>query len=404
MYNFNPPAFIKSLLIKTIVLITATAIWLPCVHFIFKPKLSYYYSPDQIPQKAHMIAAKHLEIWANESLRNIELEKMQNLNPEWDFMSRTYFVLALANMALRDTAFKVKSCEIIDAIIDNTLAVEKKNGFTHFLMGYGRRGGWVIQPSGSQFIDGEIALMICARRLIEEKPAYIPILSERVDKMIFRMRQSPIQNAESYPDECWLFCNTVSLAAIHIADVLDNNGNSAFIQQWLETAKQKLVNPETGLLISAYSIDGTPADSGYGPEGSTIWMTCNMLQLIDKPFAEDQYKRAHEHLARSFLGFGFSREWPLVIEGTPDVDSGPVIPVLGASASASGLALISAAAFNDTQFLIRLFTSLNFVGFPSESDSGLRYMASNPVGDAVMLYAMVLGPLWDEVERRNNYE
>ena len=30
----------------------------------------------------------------------------------------------------------------------------------------------------------------------------------------------------------------------------------------------------------------------------------------------------------------------------------------------------------------------------------LQYMASNPVGDAVLLYAMVQGRLWAEAERR----
>jgi hypothetical protein len=131
-------------------------------------------------------------------------------------------------------------------------------------------------------------------------------------------------------------------------------------------------------------------------------MICNMLQPVDKAYAREQYNRAKKELARSFMGFGYAREWPEDVMGRPDVDSGPIVPFLEASAGSSGLALIGAAAFKDTDFLSRLITSLNLAGFPSESGGSLRYMASNPTGDAVMLYAFVQGPLWEEVERRKN--
>jgi hypothetical protein len=80
--------------------------------------------------------------------------------------------------------------------------------------------------------------------------------------------------------------------------------------------------------------------------------------------------------------------------GPADVDSGAVVPVLGASPSASGLALMGAAAFDDGKFYGQLTASLNLAGFPSERGGRLRYCASNQVGDAVILYSTVLGPLW----------
>jgi hypothetical protein len=325
---------------------------------------------------------------------------MQQRNPEWDFMSRTYFVLALANIALRDGSYKRQACDIIDLIIDNTIQIEQERGAQYFLLGYGHSDAWVMQPARSQFIDGEIALMLAARRFVEEKAAYRPLLAERVEIMIARMRQSPVLCAESYPDECWIFCNTVSLAAIRMADVLDGTDHSAFLAAWLDTAKRKLTEPQSGLLISAFGVDGTPSLNGFGPEGSSIWMACHMLQVVDKAFANDQYRRAKKELAASFLGFGYSREWPTSSPGTADVDSGPIVPLLGASTGASGLAFIAAAGFADTTFFTSLLTSLNFVGFPQEKNGTLRYQASNPVGDAVMLYAMVEGPLWQEVHKR----
>jgi hypothetical protein len=41
-------------------------------------------------------------------------------------------------------------------------------------------------------------------------------------------------------------------------------------------------------------------------------------------------------------------------------------------------------------------TTLQFAAFPSEHDGQLRYSASNQVGDAVLLYALVQGRIESE--------
>ena len=390
----------RSTLLGIAAFVIAACIWLPCLHLLFTRSAPTYRDPLGVSRVARALAATHFAVWSDAELRKRELDRMRQTNPEWDFMSRTFFVLALANMALRDEAYRAQACDIIDAIIQNTLDVEREKGFEHFLMNYGQSGGWVVKPPGSLFVDGEIALMLGARRFLEEKESYGPLLAQRVDGMIARMKQSPVLGGESYPDECWLFCNTVALAAIRMADVLDGSDHSDFLAAWVATAKQRLLNTRTGLLISTYAVDGTPSASGFGPEGSTIWMASHMLQVVDADFAEDQYRRARKELGRFFLGFGYSREWPAGVKGFMDVDSGPVIPWLEASASASGLAILAAAAFEDDEYLRGLFASLEFAGFPGKRGGRLRYQASNPVGDAVILYSMVEGPLWDLIRRK----
>ena len=180
-------------------------------------------------------------------------------------------------------------------------------------------------------------------------------------------------------------------------DALDGSDHSEFLKTWVETAKAKLSNQETGLLISSYEVDGTPDPTGACPEGSTIFMSAHMLQLVDPVFAQDQYERAKKNLIRSFLGFGYAREWSQTCVGMVDVDSGPIIPFLEASASASGMAVLGAAVFDDEENLNQLLSSLELMGFPIEAEGQLQYLASNPVGDAVLLYGMVEGPLWSKV-------
>ena len=126
-------------------------------------------------------------------------------------------------------------------------------------------------------------------------------------------------------------------------------------------------------------------------------MTAHCLQLIDEDFARDQYQRARRELGRILLGFGYAREWPASWQGPMDIDSGAIVPGLGISAGSSGMAFIGASAFGDEAFLSALAATLDFAAFPTRQASQLKYCASNQVGDAAVLYATVLGPLWETV-------
>jgi hypothetical protein len=285
----------------------------------------------------------------------------------------------------------------MDRVIADTIAVEKGEGMYHFLMDYARTGLFMAKPARSLFQDGEIALMLASRLAVESNTAWQAELHARTVTLVSQMRQSPVRCGESYPDECWMFCNTVAIAALGMSDVVAGTDHRDFIAEWLDRTKQRLIHPSTGLLVSSFTFDGKWLD---GPEGSSIWMSAHCLDLVDPAFAADQYRRAKRELGRSVFGFGYAREWPEAWVGAMDVDSGPVIPPLGISAGASGLAFVGAAAFGDDLFLGRLLTSLRFGGFPVHDNGTLRFAASNDVGDAVLLYAWVMGPLWEEIHRR----
>ena len=388
----------RRVLLGCLALAVGAAAWLPCLRLLYSDATAEHFGAEGVPRKARRMAAYHLRLWSEPALRQRELEKMRGSNAEWDFMGRTFLVLSLSNVALRDPGSRRQALEVIDGIIDETLRLESEEGPYVFLMPYARARPFVMRPARSQFLDGEIALMLAARRLVEEKESYKEPLAERVTAMAERMRASPVLCAESYPDECWTFCNTIALAAIRMADVLDGTDHSQLLRDWVATARERLVEEKTGMLISGFTLHGRVL---HGPEGTTIWAVSHFLQLIDEGFAADQYRRAKRELARTALGFGYSREWPPSWQGGwMDIDSGPVLPVLGASASASGLACIGAAAFGDADYLGDLMASLNLGGFPMQRDGGLKFAASNQVGDAVVLYAMTLGPLWQRVKER----
>lgn len=361
-------------------LLLAAAVWLPTLH--------HFYEPSAAEREA--VAARLAARQASAAAR--EAPAMRAVNPEWDFMRRTYVVLALANRALTHPDERARSLAAIDALVDATLASADEHGDAHFMLPYAKRGPFQDPAARSLFIDGEIVAMIAARDLVEPRAQTRAQALARAARIERAMRASPSLSGESYPDECWTFCNTTALAGLMMLDRAAGTDHAQLARDWVEHAKVHLVDPETKLLVSSYTWDGRVLD---GPEGSSLWMSAHNLLVIDEAFARDQYARARRELGASLFGFGWAREWPERTPARPDVDSGPVVPLLQASAGSSGLALLGASAFGDEAWLRALLASLELAGFP-DGDGG--YRASNDVGDAVLLYALSFGPLWQRVK------
>lgn len=397
-------------------LLVATSAWLPSVHLFFRPgRAEIALSPSTagparrqaavaagpLSPRARALLGHQLALWEEDAQgaalptneRAAALARMRTTNAEWDFMGRTFLVLALSNAALREPQEQARYLSVIDRIVDETLALERDKGPLYFLMPYATGRPFVMQPARSAFVDGEIALMIAARALVSPRPERSEELEARIGALRERMEKSPVLSAESYPDECWTFCNTLALAAMRLDDAArGGRRGEELARRWLAVAREKLIDPATGLLVSSYTVDGRPMD---GPEGSSIWVAAHALKLVDPAFAQDQYERARRKLGVEVLGFAWAREWPAGGQAAVDVDSGPIVPIVEASAGASGLGLIGASAFGDEAYLAGLLTTLDFAAFPVRARSGLRYAASNQVGDAALLYALTFGPLWD---------
>jgi hypothetical protein len=386
----------KKLLMMLLALVLAAAIWLPCLHLVFAKPVSDFRRSEGISPKAKQLAARHLQLWQEPEMRADELQRMRASNAEWDFMGRSFLVWSLANMGLREPASKKVYLETMDRIIEETLRLEKTNGMYFFLMPYAKGAPFVTKPERSLFLDGEIALMLGSRRMLEEKTEYKELMTERLKIITEELKHSPHFVLESYPDECWTFDHCLAFDAMKVEDYLDGTDHSQLIHDWIAMAKDKLVDKQSGLLIASFSTDYTPSG---GPQGSSLWMVAHCLQILDSDFAQDQYQRARKQLGEVTLGFGYAHEWPPTWRGLANIDSAPIVPVFNISAGSSGMAFIGASAFGDEAFLKALNATVDFAAFPARQNGRLRYCASNQVGDAAMLYAATLGPMWDALEK-----
>src|SRR5260221_14016170 len=116
----------------------ATAIWLPCLHLIFRKPASDFYQEKGISAKARQLAARHLQLWTEPTLRQAELKKMRTSNAEWDFLGRSFLVWSLVNMGLREPKALEQYLPVIDHIIAETIKIEQLDGIYAFLMPYAK--------------------------------------------------------------------------------------------------------------------------------------------------------------------------------------------------------------------------------------------------------------------------
>lgn len=374
----------------------SAAVVLPSSHLALRPpRAAYAGALGAPPIMARELAASQIAAW-DEGARDVN----RGVNPEWDLGHHFFFAMGLANLAIdAPPADRALYLAKVDAVIAEVRARPPQ----HFHLGYFQQSAFQDRRGRSLFLDGEIVFMLAARLAVWPDPARRAELEALARGVVDQMAAGPALMGESYPDECWMFDNTLGLAALAITTHALGHpvaGAAALTQRWLAHAT-RLTDPHTGLLVASTTYHGATLD---GPEGSTAFAAAHFLELVDPVLARDQYERAKQQLVVRPLGFAYAHEWPDPAQwgadplppraGHPDVDSGPVIPLVHAGAGASGMAILGASAFGDEALVAELVTSLELTAFPERRPGQLRFAAGSGLGDAVLLYALAQGPLW----------
>lgn len=322
---------------------------------------------------------------------------LRRLNPEYDLMARTFAVLALSDRALSDPEQAPLLVAAMDAILLDTLVRDAAAGPEAWLLPYGQVGGWTGSGQ-SLFVDTELLVMLGARRLVADNdPRWADAFADQQASVVSHLAQPGVPFAESYPDEAWLFDHAMALVGLRLAEALEGVDHGALRKAVVAALETTQRDAATGLLNSSFSLSGAVRD---GPEGSSLWFASTALRLSDPRLAAEQYDSARRALGGVFLGWGYSREWPRGRGGQQDVDSGPLVPGLQASASASGLAIAASAAAGDRVWGRQLERALGAAEVCMWGVPFLREMADNAVGNAVLLWGLGFGPTWAEIERR----
>lgn len=345
--------------------------------------------------RAEVLLEEQVSLWVDPAARADSVALLRASNPEWDFMRRTFLALALVDRALARPEEADRWLVVVDDLLASIREEEALYGQRTFLLPYADQAPFRDPAGRSLFVDGEIALVAGARRFVRDDPELARFHQDRVAAIDRAFAASPAGLPESYPDEAWLFCVTNALVALKMGDALDGTDHSGRITAWTDLARERLREPATGMLGSSYTWSGRPLD---GPEGSSVWLVATNLQLLDKALADEQYALAREALVRGVGGFAWAAEWGPGWRGPQDVDSGPVVPILDASPSSSGFALLAARAFGDDETHARLVRSLGAADLVVPVL--MPGLGGHPMGDTIVLHGLTFGPLWDEIRRR----
>lgn len=192
---------------------------------------------------------------------------------------------------------------------------------------------------------------------------------------------------QAYPGQAWPVDSTVAMASLRLHDHLLTPRFRATATRWISSVQDRL-DPATGLMPHQVEIDGSPLS---GARATSQSMIHRFLPEIDVAFGRAQYARFREQFVAHPLGLGPAvREYPAGVEGSGDVDSGPLI--LGISLSATTVTLGAARVHHDS-LADALAGEGELVGVPVNGLHTKRYaFGAVPIADAFLAWSTTARP------------
>ena len=208
------------------------------------------------------------------------------------------------------TARKAEHLAVIDAVLTRTLP-RRAHGDDEFLLLLRAPAPFRDVRRRSFFVDGEIALMLAARQLVEPRADLAPLLRERIDTIARPARaRAGAGRRELSRRGVRRFCNTVALAALRLYDAVDGcettgscggAGSSRRASTWW-IARTGLLRLELHLRRRQHAM---------GRRARRCGSPAHMLQVVDADFAREQYERARRELIGRARSASRGRaEWP----------------------------------------------------------------------------------------------
>lgn len=187
----------------------------------------------------------------------------------------------------------------------------------------------------------------------------------------------------SYTLAAWPGDTAVGIAALGIHDKILSPRFAATIESWVRDVRLRLDNDLHAITHEADADSGMPAG---GVRGSTLALVSRVLVEADPEFARQQYTVLRSSFVDYTWGVPGVREYPRGVDGTGDVDSGPIF--LGFSAPAVIVGAAAAVVHGDKDLANTLFGAVEVGGAPLQLEGRRRYLVGvMPVADAFIAWA-----------------
>ncbi len=308
--------------------------------------------------------------WLLDEIDYGSAERMQTLFPEGYF-----FTVVLTGLAATGPA--APGDERATRIGYDTLALaDSPTGTAPFT-------GVASPPHGAFHAGWTLLLAVQNARLSTDRAA-VEDVRRRARALLAAFAASNTGLLESYPGQTWPCDSVVAMAALHeAARLVQLGGLQSTTQRWLAQL-DAVRDPATGLLAHRTTPSATVLAGPRATSQSIVqafWPS-----IVGAEAARAEWSTYVETFVDRRLGVVGVREYPPGVAGVGDIDSGPLL--LGLSASASVVTLAAARAHGDQALATDLDRGAELVGSGVTVLGQRRYAAGRlPVGDAFLVWA-----------------
>lgn len=299
--------------------------------------------------------------WLNRARASGAPDDMQRLFPEGAFFTHVLTGLAAASIDDADT---------VASALDASGADSVKAVF-----------GTIPALDGGTFYRGWRLLLLAEH--VRLGGASREVLAAEADAVQRALTASPTGVPPSYPQGYWPCDAVVAMAGVERArQVSGQRTDPAMLAEWLRRIGA-VRDPASGLLAHRISAEGIVRE---GPRGSSQALIQVFWPDLDPAGASGEWARFVDAFVVREAGLVGVREHPRGDDSPGDVDSGPL--VFGVSASASAVTLAAARRNGGHELAADLDHEAEYLGLPLEW-SGERRFAFGllPVGDAFVAWA-----------------
>jgi hypothetical protein len=296
---------------------------------------------------------------------------------EWRMVTEQMAVLGLGQLVLERPERRAEYLPVIARCVERLQAPD----VTAFGSdAWGRRGFDDLESDRGHAYLGYANLAFGMLRLLDRESAIAPLHDRLTSALARRLAKAPHAAIETYPGETYPADVAAVAASIALHDRSTVPEYRPLLERWSRAFFERYVDSRSGLLYQTVDAnDGMP----LGPaRASGTAIAVYFLSFVEDDRAGVLFG-AVERQRASFLGFGGIREYPSGVVGSGDIDSGPL--VLGVSASASAFALAGARLYGNHGLLSELMRTAFLAGIPIETEGRLRFATGGAIGNAIVL-------------------
>ena len=316
---------------------------------------------------------------------------------EWAMYSCSMLSAALTNISILYPDEREKSVEQIDKLIEIVMSPEVRE-YDAARWDEDPLESWDSEKSHMSYLS-ILAWMISGYKTAGGDDKYDDLYYRLCSTLNWRMKESPTLNLQTYPNEAvYVPDMLVTLVALSNFTWQCDDRYLSTVNEWLNKAKKKWTDKETGILKSFLDYNGTELSESI--KGSYTALICYYLTFVDKDFAHEQYELLKKHFMQRSPFAGIREYYDRTCWLGMDIDSGPII--FNLSPSGTAFAIGATTYFGDTDFRNSLLKTGEIAGSTVRGWNTNHYLLANMalVGEAITL-AMRTSVPWHNETNEN---